>query len=239
MPAMPVKVIVTYSHHDVAYLGDDSLLGYLKELEQENVTFWTDRNVGVRESWDEVIKANIQDAHIALILVSQSFLDSSYCTNVEINYFLARKVHLIPIILSPCNWQRYGWLHSRQMLPSGGESIEEHYTDPGRRKQLFHDIRKQLRERVEFIRQTGAALASELAYAGKPQIDFLHRLGHSWQELADYFDIPVYDQARFERGEEGRRIWVWLENRKRLHELPKALALINRNDLVQVLYSEP
>ncbi|ETX07102.1 MAG: hypothetical protein ETSY2_13180 [Candidatus Entotheonella gemina] len=73
MPAMPVKVIVTYSHHDVAYLGDDSLLGYLKELEQENVTFWTDRNVGVRESWDEVIKANIQDAHIALILVSQSF----------------------------------------------------------------------------------------------------------------------------------------------------------------------
>jgi hypothetical protein len=110
MPDAVVNVFVTYSHADRGYLEDDSLLGYLKGLEKENVVFWTDRHIRVGEAWNEVIKANIQKAHIALVLVSQGFLDSDYCQNVEIRHLLAQKSHLFPIILSPCEWQRHEWL---------------------------------------------------------------------------------------------------------------------------------
>ncbi|MFO1434368.1 MAG: SUMF1/EgtB/PvdO family nonheme iron enzyme [Candidatus Competibacteraceae bacterium] len=153
-----VRVFVSYSHTDDRYLGKNSLLGYLRGLEKDNVEFWTDREIKTGELWDDVIKAKIQEADIALVLVSQAFLDSDYCQNVEIQSFLAHKKHLFPIILSPCEWKRHDWLSSRQFLPGGDKTIERHYTTSGLRKELFLTIREQLRQRVESIRQRETSL---------------------------------------------------------------------------------
>src|SRR5512135_2192265 len=120
-----VRVFVSYSHTDARYLEKNSLLGFLRGLEKEDIEFWTDLEIKPGELWDDVIKAKIQQADIALVLVSQAFLNSDYCQNVEIQHFLAQKTHLFPIILSPCEWKRYEWLHSRQFLPSGDKTIEE------------------------------------------------------------------------------------------------------------------
>lgn len=229
-----VKAFVSYSHQDSKYL--DSLLGYLKGLEAENVEFWTDRQIRVGELWDEVIKANIQNSHIALALISQGFLDSKYCQDVEIRQALAQKTHLFPIILSPCEWRRHDWLSSRQFLPGGDKTIEEHYRDPGRRKRLFLEIREQLRERVELVRQTKPAKPpASSPYSGRIKIAFCARLGNDWSKLADYLEIPPNDQARFDHGDEGRGIWVWLENRGRQQELPAALEFIGRPELAELL----
>ena len=148
-----VRVFVSYSHADAQYLGKDSLMGFLRGLENENVTFWMDREIQAGELWDDVIKANIQAADIALVLVSQSFLDSYYCQKVETQSFLTQKKHLFPIILSPCEWKRHDWLSSRQFLPGGDETLLEHYTEPGPRLRLFLKIREQIRHRAELIRQ--------------------------------------------------------------------------------------
>jgi hypothetical protein len=205
------------------------------------------------ELWDEVIKANIERAQIALVLVSQGFLDSEYCQNVEIKNFLAHKAHLFPIILSPCEWQRHSWLSNRQFLPGGDQTIEEHYIDPGKRKRLYLEIRSQLRAQVQRVRQVRTTLASapltsttssssDLAkstagrvYSGRDKVVFCQRLGDDWRKLADYLEIAEYDQARFERGDEGRGIWVWLENRRRLEMLPESLRYIGREDLAELL----
>jgi hypothetical protein len=150
----PVRVFVSYSHRDASYLDGDSLLVSLKGLEKEGVEFWTDRHLVAGEAWDEVIKRRIAESDIALVLVSQAFLDSEYCTNTEIQGFLARSAVLFPVILSACEWERHEWLKSRQFLPGGGETIEEHYVEPGKRKSLFHKIRQQLREQIERVRAT-------------------------------------------------------------------------------------
>lgn len=238
-----VKVFVTYSHWDSEYLGDDSLLGYLKGLEKDHVEFWTDREIRVGEPWDEVIKNNLREAQIALVLVSQSFLDSDYCQQVEIRDLLARKAHLFPIILSACEWERHEWLKSRQFLPGGQQTVEEDYADPGKRKRLFLEIRTQLRERVEKVRQVrqelsavpGAAASPSATYSGKHKIAFWTGLASDWPMLADYLDIPLHEQARFGKGEEGRQIWAWLQNRRRLDILPEALRFIGREDLADQL----
>jgi hypothetical protein len=152
-PPATIHIFVSYSHQDDGYLRDDSLLGFLRGLEKEGIAFWTDKQIRPGEQWDTVIKDHLQNAGIALVLVSQAFLDSDYCQNVEIERFLAQKTHLIPIILSPCEWRRHRWLSERQFLPGGNETLEEHYTDTGRRKALFLKIREALRERAELIRQ--------------------------------------------------------------------------------------
>lgn len=170
---MKTKIFVSYSHRDAGYLAPDSLLGYLKGLEQEGVEFWWDETLVAGQRWDEEIKAQIAATDIALVLVSQWFLDSAYCTEVEISEFLRHSrdkgLVILPIILSACEWQRHGWLRSRQFLPRGGETIEEHYTDPGRRKRLFHETRQDLRKHIERLRQSRKGGGQELDEATVPR----------------------------------------------------------------------
>jgi hypothetical protein len=97
-------------------------------------------------------------------LVSQAFLNSDYCQNVEIKQLLAQQTHLMPVILSACEWQHHEWLRSRQCLPGGNDTIEEHYTEPGSRNRLFLEILGQLRKRVEIIRRITPATSPFVTY---------------------------------------------------------------------------
>lgn len=145
-----LRIFVSYSHQDSAFLGDDELLGYLAVLEKEQFTFWHDRRIATGESWDTRIRESIEGSDIALVLVSQNFLRSEYCQSVEIERFLElrreRGLIIYPILLSPCDWRTHEWLSSTQSLPRDGRSIELHYQDPGARKQLYLDILIELRE---------------------------------------------------------------------------------------------
>jgi hypothetical protein len=118
--------------------------------------------------WDETIRSRIADSQIALVLVSRALLDTKYVTEVEIPALLDQGVVIVPVLLSPCEWQRHEWVSGRQHLPGKGETVEEHYRDGGRRKGLFLQIREELRRRVEEIRRASPWLA-----AGNP---FTHTL---------------------------------------------------------------
>jgi len=151
-----IKIFVSYSHLDEKYLGDDSLLGTLKALEREGVRFWSDQEITAGDKWDERIRDEIRGSHVALVLVSQAYLNSAYCQNVEINEFLTGEerdgLAILPVMLSACEWERSEWLRSRRFLPGGGKTVEGHYTTPGKRKELFVDVLKQMRKLVEGIR---------------------------------------------------------------------------------------
>lgn len=149
-----VQIFVSYSHKDIEdkkELVDDYLKNIL-EGEEKDVKFWIDEN-GIRagEIWNEKIEANIWASDIALILISPNFLESHYCQK-EVDYFINQKSHIIPIILSQCEWKSYR-LSNHQCLPGGGETIKEHYTDPSRRGELFLKIFKELKNRVESVRK--------------------------------------------------------------------------------------
>ena len=79
------------------------------------------------------------------------------------------------------------------------------------------------------------------SYDGKTKLAFCERLGRDWQDLADYFDIPISDRAAFQSGNEAREVWEWLERRIRLGELAAALCdpCVNRKDLVDQLLEPP
>ncbi|MFO1428873.1 MAG: hypothetical protein U1F76_01835 [Candidatus Competibacteraceae bacterium] len=80
-----------------------------------------------------------------------------------------------------------------------------------------------------------AAGSPATRYSGKTQLEFCRRLGDDWRHLATWLEIPSADQARFERGDEARQLWTWLDNRQRLAELAPALVGIGREDLAELL----
>ena len=162
-----VRVFVSYSRKDQRYLADDSLLGFLKGLSAEaGVEFWTDERITAGSLWNDEIRTRLEQSDIALVLVSQPFLDSPFCTQTEIESFLdscrKRGLLIFPIVLSPCEWEHYEWLATRQFLPGGTETIEEHYTEPGKQKRLFLRIRKELRKAVDRVRQARGGAAGTL-----------------------------------------------------------------------------
>jgi tetratricopeptide (TPR) repeat protein len=155
---MEVNIFVSYSHRDKSYLGREELLGFLRGMEQDGeIRFWVDENLSGGIRWDDEIRGEISKAHIALVLVSQAFLDSAYCMDVELAAFLNQRrkegLRIFPIILSPCEWERHSWLAEHQSLPGGDETIEEHYQESGQRKRLYLKIRKELRSLVEELKQ--------------------------------------------------------------------------------------
>jgi tetratricopeptide (TPR) repeat protein len=160
---MEVRIFVSYSHRDRKYLGREELLGFLRGVNVEGdveVKFWIDEHLAGGDRWDDEIKSQIDRAHIALILVSQAFLDSQYCVDVEVSSFLDRRakqgLQIFPVLLSACEWDRHPWLSDYQMLPGGDETIEEHYTEPGAQKRLYLRIRKDLRQLIQQVVQSQA-----------------------------------------------------------------------------------
>ncbi|WP_328431513.1 5'-methylthioadenosine/S-adenosylhomocysteine nucleosidase family protein [Streptomyces sp. NBC_00453] len=72
-------------------------------------------------------------------------------------------------------------------------------------------------------------------YAGATKIYVCQRLHFEWMDLADYFEVPLSVKARFEKGNEPRNLWEWLELRGKLPLLPDALSQYGRGDLAQFM----
>jgi len=125
------------------------LLGFLRGLEREGFDFSHDERLIADDAWDADIRQSIDDSDIALVLVSQSFLNSAYCRDVEIAAFLDRRQRdgliIFPVIISPCDWRSHPWLASTQFEPRNGQTIETHYKDRGSRHQLYLTVLEQLR----------------------------------------------------------------------------------------------
>jgi hypothetical protein len=79
----------------------------------------------------------------------------------------------------------------------------------------------------------GLVAASPLP--AKARLAIKHALVRRWDDLADYFEIPLSDKAKFDRGYEGQRTLEWLEERGRLHELRQAFAHFRWDDLLAEL----
>lgn len=146
-----VKVFLSYSHkpEDSSYMAE--ILEFLKGLQTESVEFWSDKKIIKGDMWEHEIMRRLDDSDIAVALVSQSYLDSDYC-NTEIKMFLDRGTVIVPVILSPCEWNRHAWLSERQFIPAGGETIAEHYQDSGSRQRIYLEVRDSLREHAGRIR---------------------------------------------------------------------------------------
>jgi nucleoside phosphorylase len=72
---------------------------------------------------------------------------------------------------------------------------------------------------------------------GKKKIELCRNLGANWRDLADYFDIPLWERDRFRPGWECQEIWEWLQRRNKLDGLPEGLRFILRDDLAALLES--
>jgi hypothetical protein len=150
-----INIFVSYSHKDKQYAK--TLVEYISgELKRDSIELWWDERIVTGSLWDKAIRSKIRGSHVALVLVSQSLLNSDYCQKVEIRTFLRQRrsegMVIFPIVLSACAWQSYDWLSETQVLPTGGKNLKSHYNTTGKREELFYRVLIHLQQVAREIR---------------------------------------------------------------------------------------
>lgn len=103
------KLFISYSHVDAPCL--ERLLIHLKPLERNNtIVCWSDKRIRTGDKWKAEIEANLNDAVIAILLVSADFLASDFVVNNELPPLLikadSKGLRILPVILKPCGFRR-------------------------------------------------------------------------------------------------------------------------------------
>ncbi len=125
MPSAPT-VFISYSHQDEVW--KDRLLDHLGVLEEEGLLkTWNDRNLGAGDEWLEEIRAAMNDAQVAVFLVSAHSLKSKFIRHQEIPHLLDRRekegMTFFPVIVKACVWDELPWLSRFQARPLDGRPL--------------------------------------------------------------------------------------------------------------------
>jgi serine/threonine protein kinase len=153
-PSPVVRVFVSYAHDDAATINRIGLMQYLEDLESASCEVWSDLRLKTGDDWRRQIETRISTCHVLVPLVTQTFLRSRFCQDVEVQQFLRRKqeagLMVFPVILSPCEWERHSWLKTRQFLPRKG-TITSEFRRKADREQFFVGLLSELRLTTEAV----------------------------------------------------------------------------------------
>lgn len=108
-PSDRPKLFISYSHVDTACV--DRLLVHLKPLERANtIICWSDKRLRTGDKWRAEIEKNLNEAVIAVLLISADFLASDFIVNNELPPLLikadSKGLKILPVILKPCGFRR-------------------------------------------------------------------------------------------------------------------------------------
>jgi photosystem II stability/assembly factor-like uncharacterized protein len=172
-----VRVFVSYARDDRRWLDPDyrfSLIPFLMEsLRRHKVAFWFDKELKPGDEFKRHIESQIDQSQIALLIVSQSFLNSEFIENREMPRIAERaqqgKMIVVPVLVEPCDWSEYPFLADRQMVPSS-PLIEYTESEPQWAKvrfQILDGLKAQLK-RIREAPQAHAHAAALNAYDAPP-----------------------------------------------------------------------
>lgn len=104
----PRKIAVSYAHAD-----DRLMKSFASHLEaavrNAMVTPWDDRWIVAGSDWRAEIDQRFREADVVVLLVSEDFLKSTFCMQVEVPLVLERAARkeaaVVPVIVRPCEWE--------------------------------------------------------------------------------------------------------------------------------------
>jgi hypothetical protein len=122
------KLFISYSHEDKRWLK--RVRQQLAVLEGQGlIDAFEDTQIGAGADWCQRLDQEMAEAKIALLLISASFLGSSFILKEEIPRLMERHksdgMELYPLLVRDCPWQEVGWLSRLNMRPVGPRAIAQ------------------------------------------------------------------------------------------------------------------
>src|ERR1043165_7769696 len=126
MPNQGYRIFISYSRANKD--RRDRLVKNLGTLKAEGIiSIWHDGCIEAGDLWRDELDRAMNEAEVALFLVSADFIASPFCQDVEVPRMLERHrdegVLIIPVIVDFCDWQPIKRISQFQALPDGGKPV--------------------------------------------------------------------------------------------------------------------
>ncbi|MGE5342484.1 MAG: tetratricopeptide repeat protein [Candidatus Omnitrophota bacterium] len=123
---MVKKIFISYSHKDTSL--KDQLMKQLDVLKLGGLCDpWEDRQIPTGENWLEDIKKAINEASVAVLIVSKGFLSSEFIMKTEVPLILEQRqkglLTVLPLFVNKCKWKNVDWLKEIQGFPDNGKTL--------------------------------------------------------------------------------------------------------------------
>ena len=161
-------VFISYSHKDECW--KDRLQTHLRVLQlHDRSRVWDDRQIDAGDTWYDALKHAMDEAAVAVCLISVDYLASDFCHKEEIPYLLERRERagmvIIPVLLRPVLWERVPWLNEVQMLPRNGQAVTRDFK--GEEDTVFAEVAERIFAIVNVPEFKPASPASLLSHSGR------------------------------------------------------------------------
>lgn len=148
------KVFISYSHANKKQR--DELLKYL--LPNDDIEIWYDKELLAGDDFDEVISKKIDESDIFIFLITQDFLASKYCYEIELSQALERKgldegLRIIPVILDWCRFKK-SKLSKYNTTPSDAKPVTS-YENPSK---AYLEISEAIEEVISLMKEKQVCL---------------------------------------------------------------------------------
>jgi hypothetical protein len=121
-PRKPLNVFVSYAHKDERFRRE--LIKALAPLKREGlITHWDDVQIPAGHAIDPLIADRLRTSDLILLLISNDFIASRYCYDVEMAAALERhrtgQALVVPLIVRPTDWRSSPFANLKA-LPTDG-----------------------------------------------------------------------------------------------------------------------
>lgn len=110
-----MKIFVCYCRDDMEL--KNQLLKRIAHLKSSGIELWHDLLIEPGSNWRDNIDARLNEADAAFFLVSNSFLESSFCQEVEVPKLQEKGLKIYPIILRHSNYEQYPDFEKLALMP--------------------------------------------------------------------------------------------------------------------------
>jgi len=143
-----INIFISYSHADSQWL--ELLKTHLKALKKyyENIEYWEDTKLRGGDKWREEITTAIDNANVAILLVSTEFLASDFITSDELPPILRKAeeegTRILPLIVAPCEYED-SELGDFQAINSPDRTLADLGNDKAAIDRVYLDLNKEIK----------------------------------------------------------------------------------------------
>ncbi len=153
-------IFVSYSRRDARWVqeGEYGLIPWLqRSLKRRNVELWYDHALKKLpgEDYRQRIAEEISRSQMAILLISQEFLNSDFIRDFEIPLIRTmldrNELKVVPILVGTTVWEvedELRWIADRQMLPGAAIPLVDYIGDPARWQAVQAQILKAILNRL-------------------------------------------------------------------------------------------
>lgn len=124
-----IRIFISYSHRQKIYF--EAFKNDFKDyavLPGYKVDMTTDCEIPLGAKWDDFLQSRVQDCHVMLLLVSQSFMNSEYIQVKEFGAALKRlkrgdNMKIVPVYFAPCFFYHNNDLAELQFFKPHGDQF--------------------------------------------------------------------------------------------------------------------